>query len=178
MARLSTPTRSTIGSPIELNRPRRILLQAQRATKHAIQTVQDSQHRPKDGREGGVHLTASVNPCILSALGNVHPKLSLFSLSLHNSKMGHNHPSIGYHKTKILDISFQESSHNTLEITRPRCARNPKGHLLPDELISTSRDGSCYRYVENRQGMLHATKPPTSKEGQAMGDHYQSSHIM
>ncbi|PKI64647.1 hypothetical protein CRG98_014963 [Punica granatum] len=52
MARLSTPTRSPIGSPTELNHPRQILLQAQRATKHAIQTIQDSQHQPKDGREG------------------------------------------------------------------------------------------------------------------------------
>ncbi|OWM89144.1 hypothetical protein CDL15_Pgr026307 [Punica granatum] len=34
----------------------------------------------------GVHLTAGVNPCILLAWGNVLPKLSLFSLSLHNSK--------------------------------------------------------------------------------------------
>ncbi|PKI53773.1 hypothetical protein CRG98_025834 [Punica granatum] len=111
MARLSTPTRSPIGSPTELNRPRRILLQAQRATKHAIQTVQDNQHQPKDGRDGG-------------------------------------------------------------------CAWNPKGHLLPNGLISASRDGSCYRYVGNRQGMLHATQPPTSKEGQAMGDRYQLPHVM
>ena len=70
--------------------------------------------------EKGVHLTASVNSCILLALGNVLPKLSLFSLSLHNSKTGHSHPSIGYHKAKILDISFRESSHNTLKMTRPR----------------------------------------------------------
>ncbi|PKI74113.1 hypothetical protein CRG98_005492 [Punica granatum] len=48
------------------------------------------------------------------------PKLALFSLSLHNSKTGHSHPSIGYYKAKILDISFRESSHNTLEIARPR----------------------------------------------------------
>ncbi|PKI77704.1 hypothetical protein CRG98_001934 [Punica granatum] len=34
----------------------------------------------------GVHLTAGVNPCILLAWCNVLPKLSLFSLSLHNSK--------------------------------------------------------------------------------------------
>ncbi|PKI32857.1 hypothetical protein CRG98_046752 [Punica granatum] len=52
MARLSTPTRSPIDSPTELNRPRQILLQAQRETNHAIQTVQDSQHQSKDGREG------------------------------------------------------------------------------------------------------------------------------
>ncbi|OWM90872.1 hypothetical protein CDL15_Pgr027359 [Punica granatum] len=37
-------------------------------------------------RKMGVHLTAGVNPCILLARGNVLPKLSLFSLSLHNSK--------------------------------------------------------------------------------------------
>ncbi|PKI41176.1 hypothetical protein CRG98_038433 [Punica granatum] len=37
MARLSTLTRSSIGSPTELNRPRRILLQAQWAAKHVQQ---------------------------------------------------------------------------------------------------------------------------------------------
>ncbi|PKI75693.1 hypothetical protein CRG98_003953 [Punica granatum] len=52
MARLSSVTRSLIGSTTELNRPRRILPQAQRATKHAIQAVQDIQHQSKDGREG------------------------------------------------------------------------------------------------------------------------------
>ncbi|OWM69642.1 hypothetical protein CDL15_Pgr005042 [Punica granatum] len=79
------------------------------------------QPTPTEGwKRMGVHLTAGVNPCILSALGNVLPKLSLFSLSLRNSKTGHSHPSIGYHKAKILDISFRESSHNTLKMTRPR----------------------------------------------------------
>ncbi|PKI50756.1 hypothetical protein CRG98_028898 [Punica granatum] len=53
MAKLSTPTRSPIGSPTELNRPRRILLQAQRATKHAIQTVQDSQHQDEGRKRRG-----------------------------------------------------------------------------------------------------------------------------
>ncbi|PKI69409.1 hypothetical protein CRG98_010207 [Punica granatum] len=36
-----------------LNCPRRILPQAQRATKHPIQAVQDSQHQLEDGRERG-----------------------------------------------------------------------------------------------------------------------------
>ncbi|OWM91087.1 hypothetical protein CDL15_Pgr028139 [Punica granatum] len=40
----------------------------------------------EERRKMGVHLTAGVNPCILLAWGNVLPKLSLFSLSLHNSK--------------------------------------------------------------------------------------------
>ncbi|OWM89007.1 hypothetical protein CDL15_Pgr027013 [Punica granatum] len=37
-------------------------------------------------RKMGVHLAAGVNPCILLAWGNMLPKLSLSSLSLHNSK--------------------------------------------------------------------------------------------
>ncbi|PKI58130.1 hypothetical protein CRG98_021479 [Punica granatum] len=37
-------------------------------------------------RKMGVHLTVGVNSCILLAWGNVLPKLSLFSLFLHNSK--------------------------------------------------------------------------------------------
>ncbi|OWM63383.1 hypothetical protein CDL15_Pgr022128 [Punica granatum] len=36
----------------------------------------------------------------------VPPKLSLFCLSLYNSRMGHSHPSTGYHKAEIPDIPF------------------------------------------------------------------------
>ncbi|PKI51048.1 hypothetical protein CRG98_028573 [Punica granatum] len=50
--------------------------------------------------------------------------------------------------------------------------------MLPvDGLISGSRDRSCSRYAENLQGMHHTIKPPTSKEGQTMGDYYQSPRI-
>ncbi|OWM72761.1 hypothetical protein CDL15_Pgr024813 [Punica granatum] len=93
--------------------------------KHGAQADTPFEHfaiayKTRSREKRGVHLTAGVNPYILSALGNVLPKLSLFSLSLHYSKIGHIHPSIGYHKAKILDIFFRESSHNTLEMTRPR----------------------------------------------------------
>ncbi|PKI56471.1 hypothetical protein CRG98_023109 [Punica granatum] len=51
--------------------------------------------------------------------------------------------------------------------------------MLPaDGLISASRDRSCSRCAGNRRGMHHTVKPPTSKEGQAMGDHYQSPRVM
>ncbi|PKI68892.1 hypothetical protein CRG98_010747 [Punica granatum] len=72
------------------------------------------------GGEVRVYLAADVNRCILLGRGNVLPKLSLFSLTSHNSKTGYSHPSIGYYKAKISNIHFRESSHNTLEMTRPR----------------------------------------------------------
>ncbi|OWM83323.1 hypothetical protein CDL15_Pgr012804 [Punica granatum] len=101
MVRLSTPTRSPIGSPARLNChsntiPDRLSCMTQlskadsssstASDKHAIQAVQDSQHQSEDGRERGVHLLEGVNLCILLAWGNVFPMLSLFSRLINDSK--------------------------------------------------------------------------------------------
>ncbi|PKI78554.1 hypothetical protein CRG98_001061 [Punica granatum] len=69
----------------------------------------------------GVHLAAGVNPCILLAWGNVLPKLSLFSLSLHNSKWVTAALLTGYHRAKIPDIPLRGFSHNALEMSANPC---------------------------------------------------------
>ncbi|PKI60431.1 hypothetical protein CRG98_019172 [Punica granatum] len=74
--------------------------------------------RQNDGRKGA-QSAAGMNPCILLAWGSMLPKLSLFSLSLHNSKWV-TATLQSATKAKISYIPLREFSHNTLKMTRPR----------------------------------------------------------
>ncbi|PKI73753.1 hypothetical protein CRG98_005857 [Punica granatum] len=200
MTRLSTPTQSLINSLMRLNCPRRFLPQAQCTSKHTIRalhnSLQDKKSKEKrvprilqtirttvdsDFRSFGVRKLQPKFESLVARPGHPQQTTTAHTIEPASGRTTSNRPSseAGF---RVMLFSTAPPLYDNIHklLGHPRCAWNPKGHLLLDGLMSASYDKIAISNSSERPSRRHLapssdksvsingptrprTRPPTPK---------------